>query len=845
MTHASLPRVAGPHRRAKPPGSPHAAAPPAVPAERRQLLGLSLLLFAASGCSALIYEIVWFQLLELVVGSSAISLGILLAIYMGGLCLGSVLLPRVVPRSLHPFRVYAVMEIGIALLAVVVLYEVPVIGRIYTGSGSLGIWSVVLRAAIAGLCLLPPTILMGAGLPAIARWVETTPRGVGWMGLLYGFNIVGGIAGCLLAGFWLLRLHDVATATFFAAAINLGVAAASFLFAGRNLRPVERPEEGPPAAVAPRAVAPVLAVIALSGFAALGGEVVWTRLLSLLLGTTVYTFSIILAVFLTGLGIGSAAGAARARASRHPERDLGLCQLLLAAAVAWAAYAIARSLPYWPIAPSLATSPWITFQLDLVRCLWAILPATVLWGASFPLALAAAAGRGQDPGRLVAVVYAANTIGAIAGALAFSFAVVPAIGTQNANRLLVGLACGAGLVGLANSAWPPWKSRSHALSAAAMALTCVVAPTLLSGVPPVPGELVALGRSVALQLGARDLQTGARLDPHLLYVGEGMNESFAVTGDGRGRLFHVSGKIEASTDPKDMRLQRMLGDLPGLVHPNPRSVLVVGFGSGVTAGTFVLFPSVERIVICEIEPLIPKKVAPFFEAQNHRVISDPRVTMVYDDARHYLLTTREKFDVITSDPIHPWVRGSAALYSREYFDLVHAHLNPGGVVTQWVPLYQSSEATIRGELATFFSTFPEGSVWANNDRGRGYDLVLLGTQGPPAVRLDEIDARLKRPDHAAVARSLAEVGFPSAIALFATYAGRATNLAPWLEGARINRDRDLWLQYQAGLESYTEQEADIYQHMEEYRSFPADLFVGSEALKQRLKEEGGGEAPAH
>ena len=800
---------------------------------------LSIVLFAGSGCAALIYEIIWFQLLELVVGSSAISLGILLATYMGGMCLGSVLLPRVVSVRHHPFRVYALLELGIAVLAILVFFFVPLVGRMYTGSGAQGLGGVFVRAAIAGLCLLPPTILMGATLPAIARWVESTPVGAGRLGLLYAGNIAGGIAGCLLAGFYLLRVFDMATATGVAALVNVAVSLVAFQVAARTgpRAPAPRPA---PAPLPQAARGGIYLTIAISGLCALGGEVAWTRILALLLGGTVYTFSIILAVYLLGLGIGSTVGSALARSSPRPGRDLGLCQVLLTAAVAWSAFVLCRSLPYWPIAPSLARSPWMSFQLDLVRCLWAILPATLLWGASFPLALAAAAERGQDPGRLVARVYAANTLGAIAGALGFTLWIIPGFGTQGAQRTLVALSGTAGLVMLAPAAWSPGKRAANTARAGLLLAAALLAAWLTSGVPPVPGTLIALGRYVAFRQDVRNERTNARYDdPNILYVGEGLTESVVVSDNGHIRLFHVSGKVEATTAGKDMRLQRMLGHIPALVHPHPRSVLIVGFGAGVTAGSFVLYPGVERIVICEIEPLVTGKVAPFFRNENYDVLSDPRVEVVYDDARHYVLTTREKFDVITSDPIHPWVKGSGALYSRDYFDLVRRHLNPGGVVTQWVPLYQASEPTVKGEIATFFAAFPNGTIWANLDRGQGYDLVLLGTDGPTTIDLDALDERVKRPDHLNVARSLQAVGFPSVIDLMATYAGRRDDLAPWLAGAEINRDRKPWLQYRAGMESYTEQKADTYAAMAAYRRFPEELFLGSEKLKQELRAGGG------
>ncbi len=223
--------------------------------------------------------------------------------------------------------------------------------------------------------------------------------------------------------------------------------------------------------------------------------------------------------------------------------------------------------------------------------------------------------------------------------------------------------------------------------------------------------------------------------------------------------FHVCGKVEASTEPADMRLQRMLGHLSALVHPKPRSVLVVGCGAGVTAGSFLLHPEVERIVLCEIEPLIPKVVSVYFARENYDVVDDPRVEIVYDDARHYILTTQEKFDVITSDPIHPWVKGSAALYTREYFDLCKRRLNPGGVVTQWVPLYESNEDVVKSEIATFFTAFPQGTIWSNDIEGEGYDVVLLGRTEPLKIDVDALQQRLNREDHRRVAESLAEVNF--------------------------------------------------------------------------------------
>jgi len=827
-------RAARPANLVEPARAPEAAPRPDAP------LALLLALFVASGCSALIHEILWFQMLGLVVGSSALSLGILLGTYMGGLCLGSLLLPRCVPPGRHPIRVYAWLEIGVGALATLVFFAVPLAGSLSTGGGGQGLGGVVLRAGIAGLCLLPPTILMGATLPAIGRWVESTPRGAARLGALYSANIAGAIAGCLVTGFHLLRLYPLWVSLVAAVALNLLAGGVGLLLA-RVTRYTPLAVEPPRERVRAN-VGAVHGVIAISGLCALGGQVVWTRILALLLGATVYTFSIILGVFLFGLGVGSSFGSMLARSGRAPRRDLGLCQLLLAVAIAWSAYMVSRSLPWWPVNFSLSKDPWITFQMDLARCTWALLPSAVLWGASFPLAVAAAGRPGADAGRVVGGIYAANTIGAILGALAFTF-LIPALGTRREQQVMVALAALSGLALLAPLAVRGARGAGAVLRPAALALGLLAAVLACGSVPPIPSALVALGRFVVFRLIAPGMPRDVTQDPNILFMGEGLTESVAVSEKDGIRVFHVSGKIEASTSYIDMRLQRMLGHLPALVHPQPKSVLIVGCGAGVTAGSFTLYPGIRRIVICEIEPLVPKRVTPYFRAQNYDLLSDPRVEVVYDDARHYVLTTREKFDIVTSDPIHPWVRGSASLYSREYFRLVKRVLNPGGVVSQWVPVYQASEDAVKSEIATFFSVFPNGTVWAGINQGNGFDLVMLGGDAPLSIDLQALADRARTPDYQPIAQSLLGVGFRSPFDLMATYLGRPADLADWTAGAVINRDAQPWLQYRAGWDSYSEQRHDLFRVLARYRQFPTGLFTGPDSLLQRVREAGSAPPP--
>jgi spermidine synthase len=631
----------------------------------------------------------------------------------------------------------------------------------------------------------------------------------------------------LAAGFYLLREYDMATATYVAASINGATALAAWLLAKVVDTRFENPESRVPI-VRVQGTATVYVAIALSGLCALGAEVIWTRVLSLILGGTVYTFSLILAVFLIGLGIGAYAGSAILRRSTQPAPALAFCQLLLTVAVAWSAYMLSHSLPYWPVYPALSISPWISFQVDFVRCMLAVLPATLLWGASFPLALASAAGRNQDWANLIARIYAANTAGAIAGALVFSLAFIKWLGTERSEQTLMGISFAAGLIMLTSS--PLVRRKVWATGAV------IVSVLLILTVSPVPPALTAYGRLLPLRMGLVDPKTRTHVAPDILYQGDGLNASVAVSlSNGDVRNFHVSGKVEASSALKDMQLQRMLGYIPLMFHPRPRSILVVGFGAGVTAGTFVLHPGVEKIVICEIEPLIPQVVSRYFEKENNSVLHDPRVRLIYDDARHYILTTDEKFDIITSDPIHPWVKGSAALYTQEYFDLVRRHLNPGGIVSQWVPLYDTGKRTVKSELATFFRAFPNGTLWSTYLKGFGQDLVMMGGGGASSVNVDDANLQLYRPESAAMTKSLREVGFTSAIELFGTYTGRAVDLMPWLNDAEINHDRSLRLQYTAGSELNLDEGLVMYEEMIGYRKFPADLFAGSKALAEEVK----------
>jgi spermidine synthase len=519
------------------------------------------------------------------------------------------------------------------------------------------------------------------------------------------------------------------------------------------------------------------------------------------------------------------------------------------------------------------------FQVDLVRVMWGVLPGAILWGASFPLALAAVSSRGQDPGKLVGGVYAANTLGAIIGALVFAILLIPQeqIGTVGCERILVGLCLLSALIVFVPMLWEPRTDEDAAPLGApelAFGIALVVVALcggvyLISAIEPMPPVAVAWGRNSA-EYGAsmgpgiiKESEVGGAILSHpraerfCIFVGEGMNVSAAVTMSREGyKYFHGAGKVQASTDPRDMRLQRMLGHISALTFTNhaPEKVLVVACGAGVTAGSFIPYDSVKREVICDIEPLVPQKVTPQFGPQNYHIVDNianenphmvdgKQVEVVYDDGRHFVRVTQEMFDVITSDPIDPWVKGCAALNTIEYYTMCSKHLNPGGVMALWIPLYESNLDTFKSVLETFFTVFPNGIVWSNDNGQGGYDAVLFGQMEPTRIDLDETDRWIAA--HPKVAKSLQDVGFGNtnmggsnsfAVDLYSSYAGSATSLVEWGQGAQINKDSNLRLQYLAGMSVNTYMNDEILHSMLKYYTFPKEMFRGSPQKMQQLQE---------
>ncbi len=459
-----------------------------------------------------------------------------------------------------------------------------------------------------------------------------------------------------------------------------------------------------------------------------------------------------------------------------------------------------------------------------------------MWGASFPLALASVAARGQDPARLVGGVYAANTVGAIVGALCASLLLVAWIGSQHAQQVLIVVSMVSGLLvlepvgsgeGSGEGSGDGKGLRSQIPGMVLVAVMIAIGALLIRSVHEVPGLLIAYGRYSATRVSQAN---------EIIYKGEGMMASVAVSRLSNGVLnYHNAGKVQASSEPQDMRLQRMLGHLTTLLPPHEQDMMVIGFGAGATAGAVSIEPRLRSETIAEIEAARAQSGVHVLQRAQFRRRAKPEGA--HPHRRCPPLPADHQGEVRRGD------QRSAGSVGEGRGDALYAGIlrrgqdppEPGGVVTLFVQLYESSPEAVKSELATFFEAFPNGVVFGNTTNGEGYDTVLVGSVDPLHINVDAIQAKLASPEYARVAQSLREIGFNSAIELFSTFAGRASDLKPFLKDASVNRDRNLRLQYLAGLGLNVYQAGPIYAEMITYRGDPGDLFVGSEETLKALR----------
>jgi spermidine synthase len=784
--------------------------------------GLFTLVFAASGAAALIYEVTWTRLLGLQLGHGVAAASTVLAAFMGGLAIGSAAGGRVGARldRTRALRVYASLEIAIALLALLLPLELRAVNPLLAFAYADGAGGAVfgfLRFLASVLLLAIPAAAMGATFPVASQWfVQGAGAAARDAGLLYAANTVGAALGALLAGFILLPFMGLLGATSVAVGLNAVAAAGAFAIS-RSPVPAAIPASKATSArretsnprrrrKAPNAVTskaspsrreapnPTLAAIAMgiSGFASLTLQVVWTRLLALILGPTTYAFSIMVAIFIAGLAIGAAITSRFATRVRQPLTALAVSIALSAGLAAAAAALVDRGLL---AVAEIVAQPTATFGTVLSRqallAIGLLAPMTLAFGAAFPFAVAASTSNDDDVASDLGIIYAVNTAGAIAGAILAGFVFIPAAGLHGTLRIVI-IVGALGSLGLMFAA--------HARRAARVIGAGLAVVVLAAGIflPPWDRLLLSSGAyKYAAVMQGPDVRTSLTAG-ELLYYREGASATVAVRRAGGTTSLAIDGKVDASNSG-DMLTQRLLAHVPLLLHPAPKRIAILGLGSGVTLGSALTHP-IDQADVLEISPQVVE-ASRHFASENHNAIDDRRTRLILGDGRTHLLLTDKKYDVIVSEPSNPWMAGIATLFTREFFAAAKDRLAPGGVLCQWAHTYDISTRDLQSIVATFLSVFPDGALWLVGDG----DVLLIGSSAPIEPLLDGVERAWQRP----VAKDdLASVGAKHPYEVLSMFIAQGSRLAQWAAGAPVQSDNRAALEFSGPQSIFGQTNAD-------------------------------------
>jgi spermidine synthase len=713
----------------------------------RILLGVIAACFFASGAAALLYEVVWLRLLGLMFGHTVHAITTVLAAYMGGLALGSFVFGRWADHARRPLRTYAFLEAGIGLycLATPLLFAgadrlyLAVHHAIEPSSGA----ATAIQFGLSAVLLLVPTTLMGATLPLLSRVVAERAALVGSrVGTLYALNTWGAVAGTAATGFFLLPSIGLRATILLGVAVNAIVAAVALVVdawlsriaAGAPQRRVaaEAADAAPPP---PLAVWLALAAIGVSGAASMAYEIAWTRGLSLVVGSSTYAFSAMLTTFLAGLALGALAVSAALRRWRFGLGTFAVVEIAIGIA-ALALLPVFGALPelflsvMGRLEPSHGTALLTQFALSSLTM---IVP-TFLIGATLPLVIAALSRGVDEVGRHVGKVYGANTIGTIIGSAVAGFALLPLVGIETTVRIAAAVNVLVGVVVLS-----ALEGRTRARLVGAVASVAALA-ALTALLPRWDRNVMVSGVSVYAQTFLQDQEDAsvrqAVANRELLFYEEGLNTTVSVVRlDGEHIALSVNGKFDGGNGA-DMATQLLLGQLPALFHTDAHRALVIGLGTGVTAGALAQHP-LEAIDVAELEPAV-LRAARFFSKENHGVLDDPRVRIIEGDGRHVLAAAATPYDLVISEPSNPWIAGVGNLFTREFYQTAREHLSDRGVMVQWLQGYSIFPREMRMVVRTFQEVFPDATIW----RATPNDYLLVGSRTPLELDLAAMERRV-------------------------------------------------------------------------------------------------------
>jgi spermidine synthase len=730
-----------------------------------------------SGGAALVYQILWSRQLALVLGGSTEAVAIVLSSFMAGLGLGNALAGRVlrgwgreIELRTTLSRAYALLEGVVALTAIALPFAIArvslVLQPLYEGPGAspLAFW--LGRLGLVSFLLVVPTTAMGATLPFLVSLLEPVAgRDSASAAALYAANTVGAVAGALLTPLAALPTLGLSGTAYCAAAANAAAGLLVLVAVRDGSLPAKGPRVTGQKADIIAAVGPALAVAFTSGLGALVHEVAWTRVLALLIGPTVYTFAFVVSSVIAGLALGSAVAGRVSDRLRHPALALAVVQsgvvasaLVIVPLIGW------LPLPIGDAARRLTDEPGRLMAYEGLGTLALLLAPSALFGATFPLGVRVVATSGVPLGAAVARVLAWNTLGALLGPLLAGFVLLPRLGLQSTLIAAAGIHASAALLALEGGAgrWRTWRVR-----------VSLVAPAIaLALLPRWDLERLAGGAyRYAYREAAGELDESLHAG-QLVYYRDGALATVSVKSLGGTKALAVDGKVDA-TDSADMATQRLLAHLPLLLHGSARNVLVVGLGSGATAAS-AQSHDIATLDVVEISPEVVEAARAHFGAVNASLFRDPRTRLRIGDARSHLLLTRERFDIVISEPSNPWMAGVANLFTRDFFALVRSRLRPGGLFAQWMHVYGMPTDSVRSVLGGFADVFPQSAAFQVSES----DLVLVGSASAwPEPGAAELRDRMARPRIAADLRGIAVTRPGTLAGLFVLGPGRLEALA--------------------------------------------------------------------
>ena len=775
-------------------------------------------MFFLSGAAALIYQVVWVRSLTLIFGGSHLAVTAVLSIFMAGLAIGGYVIGKYVDTVKKPLRLYGLLELGIALFAVIFVGMMHLYPSIYIllarGRDDSPLYLSVIRILFSIIALIVPTTLMGGTLPVLSRFLSHQTKNLrNHLSFLYGFNTLGAVLGATAAGFFLLRLYSVSATLAIAVVTNAGIGILSILLQDKAAALFATGASGPQAESATTRSEPsfgnntgnllphklVLWGIGVSGFCALGYEVLWTRILTIVIGASVYGFTIMLVAFLTGIALGSEAYGLFPRIFRFPDKGVGrsiywfgIVQVIIGLAALLVTLSI-RDLPaniaglqnyFNRITPGFfGAKLWTNFVLAFS---YLVVPAFFM-GLAFPLAGRVHAEYRKLVGSAVGEVLAFNTVGAILGAAVSGFVMIYLFGIERSLQMLIVINVGFGLLVIVSA-----RNSKSAIRGVSVLIVVVLLFLAFNhhALRIWDTKYFAVYRNNQPEIFRTPEKIREAVEnTDVLYYAEGVESIVSsIKVKGGDQSFITNGRVEASTNLKDQQCQFTLGHLPMLLNKDPKRVLVVGTGSGMTLGATSAHPSVEQIILAEIEPKVIG-VAKTFEAYNHRVLDNPRLKIVFNDGRNFLMTTKEMFDVITADPIHPWFRGAGYLYTTEYFKLASEHLRPGGIVCQWLPLYELTPENVRSVVKTFQEHFPYTMLWLTQD-----DAEIVGSNAPIVIDEAALSRRIAEPT---IAGDLTRVMMGSAADFLSYFVMGTEGMKTFGRSAIVNTDDNLYLEFSA------------------------------------------------